>query len=216
MSELALANLKLLKKDMEVKGWVIDSFIFRFKKVDYIVLVKLYSKNEKKDKYALVKLEFLRKNDIDDNLEVPANSKKLMADAKTIREYFKIEYCEPLGDILVALTVHLGKFIPTEVSQNKDKNLRKIMVDSLSKSDSEDIDKVYCYMVKRNKVKKDKTLGQRSTFNDNKTRLSRARLYQKLGGDTNLSFCYSKDPLEEKNDEEIISNWAQNKLKSNI
>lgn len=44
---------------MRKKGWTIDSFRFPFKGVNYIVLVILYSPEEKVDKYALVKLDFL-------------------------------------------------------------------------------------------------------------------------------------------------------------
>ena len=37
-----LQNLHLLKADMEKKGWMIDSFKFRYKKISYIVLVILF------------------------------------------------------------------------------------------------------------------------------------------------------------------------------
>lgn len=97
MSGFALKNLKLLKMDMEDKGWQIDSFVFRYKSQEYIVLVKLYSKEEKKPNYALLKLEFLRRGNINDNLEVPANSVSLMTDAQTLRKYFQIDYSENLG-----------------------------------------------------------------------------------------------------------------------
>lgn len=43
-------NLKLLKKDMEDRGWVIDSFIFSYNNEDFIVLVKLFVGNEKRKK----------------------------------------------------------------------------------------------------------------------------------------------------------------------
>lgn len=43
-----LENLKYLKKDMEAKGWVIDSFIFRYNDEDFIVLIKLFAENEKR------------------------------------------------------------------------------------------------------------------------------------------------------------------------
>ena len=54
-----LQNLHSLKADMEQKGWVIDSFKFRFKKIDYIVLVILFGPEDRKEQYALVQLDFL-------------------------------------------------------------------------------------------------------------------------------------------------------------
>jgi hypothetical protein len=54
-------------------------------------------------------------------------------------------------------------------------------------------------------------LGQRSSYNDNKTRVNRESLYKHLGNDKNLSFCYSVNEQDEKSDEEIISNWIKNR-----
>ena len=73
-------NLKLLKLDMKDKGWVIDSFYFRYKQQNYIVLVKLFEKEEKVPEYALLKLELLKENDFSDMLAVYANSVKLYTD----------------------------------------------------------------------------------------------------------------------------------------
>lgn len=41
-----LENLQELKKDMVSKKWTISSFLFTYKRIDYIVLVKLFVKNE--------------------------------------------------------------------------------------------------------------------------------------------------------------------------
>lgn len=44
-----LENLKLLKKDMERLDWTICSFIFNYKDIEYIVLVKdLLKMNQEK------------------------------------------------------------------------------------------------------------------------------------------------------------------------
>lgn len=37
-----LEHLKLLRTDMEAKGWTISSFIFVYKNIKYVVLVKLF------------------------------------------------------------------------------------------------------------------------------------------------------------------------------
>ena len=54
---MKLENLKLLKEDMIKNGWTICSFIFTYKRIEYIVLVKRFVGTEKRvNKYALVKL----------------------------------------------------------------------------------------------------------------------------------------------------------------
>ena len=85
------------------------------------------------------------------------------------------------------------------------------MCHSLSKSDSEDPRKKYCFSVRRNPLKENGELGKRSPFNDNKTRLYRPSLYERLGADTNLSFRYSMNPEDEDTDEGIIAKWTKNK-----
>lgn len=203
-----LENLKILKQDMENKGWKIDSFVFTYKAQDYIVLIDLYS-DEKKPKYALVKLEFFKRTDIHDKLVSFANSRSLMVDIKTLRKYFGIEYTENIGDIIQEFTAYFNTYIPLQVINNKEDTQISLMVTSLSKRDGEDANKLYCFKVKRNSEKKDKTYGQRSIYNDNKTRLLRPDLYEKLKDETTVSFCYSSIPEEGKTDEEIIANWAK-------
>lgn len=202
-------NLKQLKIDMVKKGWYIDSFLFKFKQQNFVVLIKLYEDDEVRPKYALLKIEFLKQGDFNDNLLIHANSVKLFADAETIRKYFNIEYNKNLGSVLQQFNEYFSTFIPTEVIENKSDIQNKAMVRSLNESDAENPNKLYCYTVRRNPMKADGTLGQRSSFNDNKTRLLRPKLYQKLCTDKNLSFCFSDDPKEDKTDEDIIYNWSK-------
>lgn len=206
-----LGNLKELKKDMESKGWVIDSFEFNFKKQDYIVLVKLYDSDKKKPKYALLKLEFLLATDFSKRLETPANSGGLMIDAKIFIDFFGIETSGKLGDIFSSFYQRLAEVIPENVIDNKNKIQKEVMVQSLSKDDSENESKLYCYKVRRNPLRKDGSLGRRSAYNDNKTRICRPTLYEELKAETNLSFCFSEDPNLDYTNEVIIHNWNQNK-----
>ena len=79
------------------------------------------------------------------------------------------------------------------------------------KDSSENPNKIYCYKVKRNSKRADGTLRERSVYNDNKTRILRPELYEVLGIDKNLSFCYYENPEDEKSDTEIILNWTKRK-----
>lgn len=198
-------NLRLLKKDMEENGWVIDAFSFSYKSVDYVVLVKLYQKDEvKENRYALLKLEFLKTLNIDDNLIVPANSRELLTDTKTLREYFGIEWSANLGDILRQFSEHLAQFIPEKVNSSKNDDLKIAMTKSLSESDSENPSKIYCYGVRRNSDNR-----KRSIFNDNKSRLLRPKLYEKLMNESTVSFCYSSTKERENSDGEIIKSFTK-------
>ena len=207
--EYVFANLKLLKSDMEAKAWVIDSFYFHYKEQAYIVLVKLFDENEPKGKYDLVKLEFLKEDNIHDCLSVIANAVRFLPDEEGVRRYFKLGRGNSNGDALIYFKEAFAKFIPAKMTNSKTLAQQHAMVRSLSQSDSEDPTKIYCLKVRRNGLKKDGTPGQRTPFNDNKTRVLRKKLYERLKDETNLSFCYSSDQREERSDEVILTNWAK-------
>ena len=202
---MLLENLRQLKEDMRNKGWTICSFLFKYKKIEYIVLVKRFVGTEKRiDKYALVKLHFMKANNLSDELQVEANVKKLIVDPKKLREYFGIEYRENLGNILQQFTENLGRVIPTKMSENSSKMEKSAMVRSLSKSDSEDPNKIYC-----NKVRRNRDGGQRSEFNSDKTRLLRTMLFREFCNDKSISFCYYADKEMENDDATIIRNFSK-------
>ena len=213
-----LQNLRSLRDDMRKKGWTIDSFRFPFNGVNYIVLVILYLPGEEKG-YALLKLDFLHPEDFKYHLLVPANSNGLICGAMDLRIFFKIppDY-EHLGDALRTLTKQLGYCTPTKVNMVKSQTEKQAIVYELSDRNSEDAEKMYCFAVKRNPVLIDKETNvprqlKRSAYNDRKTRILRASLYQRLGIDDTLSFCYSNDPKMDYSDEVILDNWLKNKEK---
>lgn len=196
-------NFRFLKNDMEENGWVIEAFTFNYIMTNYIVLASLYQKGEKKPEYALLKTEIIKQEDHNISLILPVNSSGFMTDAKTLREFFDISYSQNIGEILQQFNKHFSNFIPTNINPNKSDSLKSIMVTSLSKSDSEDPNKKYCFTVKRNASK-----GARSPFNDNKTKLLRPDLHLRFKEDSTISFCYSKNKSDEKTDEEILLKFS--------
>lgn len=199
-----LSNLKELRDDMVSKDWTICSFLFRYKK-QYIVLVKRFVGTEKRvNKYALVKLHFMKYDDICDDMEVEANSRGLIIETQTLREYFDIDLSSNLGNILQQFTERLGDAIPKSVPDNISDIEKTAMVHSLSKSDSEDPDKIYC-----NKVKRNPNGGRRSEFNADKTKLLRASLFEYFRNEPNVSFCYYTDPVMENDDATILRNFSK-------
>lgn len=202
---ILLSNLKSLKDDMVSKEWTICSFIFEYKKIEYIVLVKRFVRTEKRvNQYALVKLHFMKSNDLSDDLQVEANLRNLIVDAKTLRFYFGIEYSNNMGDILCQFTKRLGNVIPQIVPDTVSDIERKAMVNSLNRSDSEDPNKIYC-----NKVKRNPNGGQRSEFNADKTKLLRESLFKHFYNEPNVSFCYFAEQSMENDDATILKNFSK-------
>lgn len=202
---MSLSNLKELKDSMVEKKWTICSFIFKYKSIEYIVLVKRFVGTEKRvNEYALVKIHFMKRNNLTDELECEANSKRLLIDAKSLRKYFNIEYQNNLGDILNQFTEQFGKAIPKDVPTNVSDEEKTAMVQSLSKSDSEDPNKIYCYKIRRNP-----NGNKRSEFNSDKTKILRPKLFKHFINETTVSFCYSDDQSKEKDDSTILVNFSK-------
>lgn len=196
-------NFKLLKADMIAKGWVIDAFPFNYKNRDYIVLAKLYEEGEKRPNYALMKVEILKSENINERLVSAVNKNGFLIEAKLLRKFFNIEYGENLGDILSQFNVYFAQFIPTQVILDKSAQIEQAMVASLSNSDSQDPNKRYCYGVMRNPDGR-----KRTPFNDNKTRILRPALYPEFSEDKSISFCYSTDTNDQKSDAVIIQSFS--------
>ncbi|MGK9490271.1 DUF6037 family protein [Bacillus pumilus] len=200
-----LENLKTLKNDMVNKNWTISSFWFTYKRVSYVVLVKRFVGSEKRiNRYALVKLHFMKVNDLTTNLIVEANVNGLLIDTKTLREFFGIEFTENLGDIIKQFTNQLAESIPEEIPTSVTDIEKSAMVESLSKSDSEDPNKIYCNRVGRNS-------GSRSEFNSDKTKLLRPSLYKHFENDSSISFFYSTEKERCNDDATILKNFSNNK-----
>ena len=200
-----LSNLKLLNDDMKNKGWIITSFTFRYKTINYIVLVKRFLSEEKREnKYSLVKLEFMKENDLEDSLLVEANSRQIFVDAKIFRQYFGIAYVPNLGDIFKQFYGICVKSIPSTIKIVNTDFEKTAMVKSLSISDSEDPTKIYCTNVRRNPE------GQkRSVFNSDKTKILRPRLYEYFKDEESISFCYSNDECKNNDDPTILKNFSK-------
>lgn len=202
-----LKNLKQLKEDMALKQWTICSFLFGYKNIDYIVLVKRFVGSEQRiSEYASVKLHFMDAQDLARDYEIEANSVKLLInDIREFRLYFRIEYSQNLGDIIRHFTANLSQYIPLRMRENLTNIERQAVIRSLSISDSEDPDKIYCKNIRRNPD------GQhRSDFNSDKTRLLRPFLFKNFINDLSISFCYSANPNDEKTDQEILYNFSKN------
>ncbi|ALO42759.1 DUF6037 family protein [Pseudoalteromonas phenolica] len=202
------ASFKLLKEDMESLGWVIEAFPFKYKSYSYVVLAKLYQRHERKPKFALMKAEFIRQDDASINKTFPVNSAGFDTTPKELREFFGIEYGSNIGDILKQFNEYFAQFIPEQVTLNKPDLLKDSMVRSLSESDSEDPNRLYCFDARRNGGD-----GKRTQFNDNKTRLLRPTLYSLLKDEQTVSFFYSSDPHQEESDEQILTKFSQRKAK---
>lgn len=150
----------------------------------------------------------MESKNLNNDLEVEANIQGLLIEAKIIRNFFCIEYSENLREILKEFAVYLNKSIPIKMNNSISDIEKAAMINSLSKSDSENPNKLYCYKIMRNPEGK-----QRSPFNEDKTKLLYMKLFKYFEKDPTISFCYTEDKGKEKSISEIIQNFTINNNK---
>ena len=74
MAEVRFENLRKLLKSMKENEWIIDTFWFKYKSENYVVILKVYNEKERKPSdYAKVKLEFIRGNNVKDSIHAYAD-----------------------------------------------------------------------------------------------------------------------------------------------
>ena len=104
----------------EEKEWVIDSFLFEYKKEDYVVILKLYNDTERKpSEYAKVKLGFIRANNIKESIQAYADFYEIHFNSSNeFANFFNINRGNANRNLFVDFSEIFSKFIP-------DKSMKK-------------------------------------------------------------------------------------------
>lgn len=207
-----LDNLRLYKNDLIRLGWTMALFKFTYNKQTFFAEVIRYLENENKPKYALVKLRFLKANNLNNTLSAWANTITIeFEDIKKFRLFFDIEFSYNLGDIVQQFIQYFSTKIPSSVHLSAEEE--KVLIHQLSLSDSEDPNKKFCFALRRNPIINGKQ-KYRSAYNDQKAKMLRPQLYDTLFKDCNdstISFCFSSNPEEELDDKSILINFTKRK-----
>lgn len=204
--KIRFENLPKLLKSMKQKDWIIDSFLFRYKKEDYAVILKTYNKKERKpNNFAVAKLEFIKISDASNSIHAYCDFYEVSFDSVAeFADFFNIEIKNANRNLFLDFSKIFSKYIPDKKVENKSELLCKLQG---SRCEGNDPDSIYCYDVRRN-GETDGLSNVRTIENSNKARTLRPFLYGKYKEDTNLSFFFSPNPEDENSDEEIISRVA--------
>lgn len=202
-----LQNLRILRDELVDRGWVLTCFPFVYKRHKYFVIIQRYVRPEVAPEYQLVKLTFVDSSDTRRTLTAPANTRRIDIGAQELREYFGIDWAPNLGELLTQFCGQLGSVIPRHLPAVLSPEERKVVLQQLSKGDSEDPNKIFCRGVRRNVIRDDGKLGQRTLFNSQKTAMLRPELYEALKHDGNISFVYSEDSSKERSDADILESF---------
>lgn len=208
-------NLKELRDNMKKSNITIYPFDLKYNTNNFVIL---FERCDKKPKYALAKLIFGKNGNFRNNNElelwvnsygfIDNNNQDINLHNEPYASYFNIKD----GKTNIKLLDNIEKQMPITVDiNNLSLRLKYAVTDYVSKCDSEDPNKKYCFEVARCRTKRNGSIGHRSQYNSAKTQYLRSNLYKLLGNDKTIRFCYSTNPDDEKSDVEIIKQFEKNK-----
>ncbi|MDQ0970314.1 hypothetical protein QFZ31_000192 [Neobacillus niacini] len=176
--ELLFKSLPLLLKDMEEKSWIIDSFPFRYKEEQYIVILTRYRENESKpSNYAKAKVEFVRRNNTNNSIMGYIDFFKVrFYSVKDFCDFFGVERGNANRDLFEDFSQIFSNFIPKEKIIDKSEIENKLIG---SRAEGNNPNAIYCYDVRRNGRNKDGSPNKRSIENSNKAQSLRRKLYER-------------------------------------
>lgn len=206
-AEIRFKNLPLLLRDMKIKEWIIDSFPFKYKEENYIVILIIYKDNQRKpSKYAMAKVEFIKRNNVNNSINGFIDFFKVYFNSSAeFCDFFDVERGNAKRELFEDFSEIFSTYIPREKVINKS-DIEKILIGRRSEGNNPNA--IYCYDVRRSGRKEDGSPKRRSIENSNKAQSLRPELYERYCSDTNLSFFFSENKDEEKTDKEIINNFA--------
>ncbi len=209
---MPLSNLRALRDDMRKVEKAVVVFRLTYKSRNYFVAVCLLTEEEQSkasNKYALVRLRFMRVSNLDDYLDCYANSRKLMDHYGKIRQYFGVEPQADINCWIDSFFDYLGKRIPTNVPVKQDKEEHNAVIITICHHENRDPNRIYRSHIFRNGKINGKQ-KYRTEYNAQLAMVRFPKLYKVFKDDKMVSFAFTDDINKEKTEEEILENFRKN------
>ena len=195
MMSLAMPRVKEQLRVLRENNWYITAFPFCFANHDYAVVFEDLREIDRGTKYFAVCLTFIDQNDNDRRLEVYVNSYGFNLSDEVLIEYFGIL---PGGyggnNVIWQLYNALNEAIPETYEPIREEYVEMV----LHVIDHREHDEGFCcYMARHNGRNSNNEQIYRSAKNTAKTRLRRPTLFNLLGDDPTISFCYRQEGEED-------------------
>lgn len=208
---MPLEKLKTLKIDMIANEKAVIVFRFIYKQKVYIVAVCLLTEEDRKKKeaeFALVRLCFMKADDINDFLDCYANSIKITAGLTELRHFLGVEYQKDGNAWMNGFLKYLGDNIPIDIP-TPDESDQEAIISTICRHENRNPNRIYRKYISRN-GKENGRQKHRTEYNAQLASIRFPKLYPKFRDDKTISFAFSENVEDEKSEEEILLNFEQN------
>lgn len=208
---MPLENLKNLRKDMIANEKAVIVFRFTYRQIAYFVAVCLLTEEDRKKKkaeYALVRLCFMKADNINEFLDCYANSVKITAGLTELRNFLEVEYQEDGIAWINGFLDYFGMNIPVVVPIPGAAE-REAIISTICRHENRDPNRIYRNYIFRNGIENGKQ-KHRTEYNGQLASIRFPALYPKFKNDKTISFAFTDEAEAEKSEEEILWNFEQN------
>lgn len=211
---MPLSNLKSLRDNMRENEKAVIVFRFQYKDLEYFVAVCLLTDEDHKReeaRYALVRLCFIRGDDLKKYLDCYANSKEISAGMTELRHFLGVEYQKDGIGWIQGFIQYLGTCIPKCIPNmnNQEKN---VAVQTICRHEGRNPNRIYPSHIFRNGKQNGKQ-KHRTEYNGQLASEKFPELYPRFKQDRTISFAFTDDPALEKKENEILQNFEKNDQK---
>lgn len=197
---LWLSNIPILLQSLRENDWYITAFPFSFNGHDYVVVFEDLRELDRGSKYYSVNLTFIDMANETRIFKTYANAYGFNCKQSEICDFFEIMQSSNGSHGLRTLCNVFNATTPKSFYQPKHEHIPFILQTIERHTNNEGL---CCYAAKHNGKTADGRQKFRSAINTSKTKLLRPSLYEKIGGDETISFCYRE--LGSIKDSEILA-----------
>lgn len=211
---MPLPNVIKLRNSLREAGYFITAFSFEFNHVESFVLFEDARVLGREAKYVSAVLTFRDLLNADRFVEVTANAGGIDLNNSNKREFYKFFHIQygKFANFWQQFNEKLNSAISPVFHKPTDTSTVNAIIRQLGKRNNEpDPNAIYCYSAFRLPLDSRTNLQMhRTPFMDQKTRMLRPRLYERIHAEIeqSVTFRYTADPTKELSDEEILRQFA--------
>lgn len=188
---LAMPKIKTLLAKIRENDWYITAFSFDFYGNEYVVVFEDLREIDRGTKYFAVCLTFIDINNVNHILETYVNAYGFNKSDEELIEFFGIvAQGQRGGNIIWQLYNELNAATPDEYHPIEERH-KGYVISTIDRRENNE--GFCCYMARHNGKDSHGEQIYRSAKNTAKTRLLRESLFNLLGNDKTISFCYRQE-----------------------
>ncbi len=209
---MKLLKLRLFRDTMRENQIAVYSYRYKYNNVSCFVAVCLLNdedKTIKKTEYSLVRLRFMKTNNLSDFIDCYANTNGFQTSVSEIRRFFNIPYdTQGFRSWLDQFYSDFDQKFPVTISAIDDE-LQQINIRTVCEHEKRDPNRIYRHHLMRHLPDKTGKIKHRTEYNSQLAKWRFPKLWEIYKSDNTVSFAFTDDRNAEMTEEQIYANFIK-------